>query len=345
MSRRSDPYWRDEAANDLLVRQLPSLDLKKPLLVVGDAHPDLFPALAAQGRPWEIWNRRCRGMEAGTVWPPSGPFGSVLVRLPRSKDELAMSIHASASVLSDGGSLLVYGANDEGIRSAGEALSPLVSEVTTVATGGRCRILMGARVPRGRTTGVDDGLDAWKTVGPLGPPPLPSRWVSYPGVFAHGRLDEGTRLFLSCLPSFPEGARVLDYGCGSGAVGWAVAEATPGVRLLLLDTDALALEAARENVPGAEVLLREGLPVAGAPGLDCIVSNPPFHRGKAEDPGMLVSLIDDAPAVLHNRGSLVFVAQRRMALEPHLTRRFRRVEVLGEDPTFRVWRGERPIRR
>lgn len=254
-----------------------------------------------------------------------------------------MTLHAAASVLSEPGTVVVYGANDEGIRSADEILEPLIPDLATVATGGRCRILAGTAVPPGGASCIEGDLADWKEVVSLGSPPLPSRWVSYPGVFAHGRLDEGTRLLLSSLPSLPENASVLDYGCGSGIVGWTVAQACPGAALVLLDTDAIALEAARENLPGAEILLRDGLPRAVSFDLDMVVSNPPFHRGKAEDPAMLVGLIDGAAGLLDKRGCLVFVAQKRMALQADLARRFRQVEVLGEDSTFRVWRGDRPV--
>ncbi len=110
----------------------------------------------------------------------------------------------------------------------------------------------------------------------------------------------------------------------------------------LLDVDAVALEAARENLPGSRVHLREGLPPVEDGPFDAILSNPPFHRGKAEDPEMIVSLVRGAPALLGPRGVLVFVAQRRLPLEGVLERYFKDVSVLAEDSTFRVWKGERP---
>lgn len=342
MGRRSDPVWRDEAATQLLVRHLPALELGVPTLVVGDARQDLRDSLSSRGIQFEVWNRRCQGLAAGTPWPPAGPFSSALIRLPRSRDELAMTLCAVVSVLKATGTVVVYGANDEGIRSSVGSLEEVLTSAETVATGGRCRVLAGRGFREGASARGKGGLAVWKKSGPLGPPPLPSDWVSYPGVFAHGRLDQGTALLLGCLTGFPEGSTVLDYGCGSGVVGWHVLSKTPQARIHLLDNDALALEAARENVPKAELLLRDGLPLEPGPVYDAVVSNPPFHQGKAEDPDMLFQLVDGAVEVLRPKGVLVFVTQRRMPMKAHLESRFRTVDLLGEDATFGVWHARGP---
>jgi 16S rRNA (guanine1207-N2)-methyltransferase len=125
-------------------------------------------------------------------------------------------------------------------------------------------------------------------------------------------------------------------------VGYVARNRGERVSVELLDVDGVALEAARENVPGCQTHLQDGLPPGEGRSFDAIFSNPPFHRGKAEDPEMIASLIRGAPALLESRGVLVLVAQRRLPLEGPLKRAFREVGVLGEDRTFRVWKGERP---
>ncbi|MFW6200724.1 MAG: class I SAM-dependent methyltransferase, partial [Gemmatimonadota bacterium] len=183
---------------------------------------------------------------------------------------------------------------------------------------------------------------------------LDREWVSYPGVFSHGRLDPGTRLLLDSMGSAgipAHGSRILDYGCGSGVIagvvdGWLEAgtgdrdrTADPGLHLL--DADAIALEAARENVPGGRWILADGL--ADLDGVyDLIVSNPPYHRGKAEERRVLNALVRGAPSRLEQGGALVMVVQRRFSVEVLLERSFHGVEILGEDSTYRVWRGEGP---
>ena len=89
----------------------------------------------------------------------------------------------------------------------------------------------------------------WPSSGKSRPSTRP--WATYPGVFAAKRIDEGTALLIGVLPPLRADARVLDYGCGSGVIGASAAARAPAIALDLLDNDSVALEAARENVPGA----------------------------------------------------------------------------------------------
>jgi 16S rRNA (guanine1207-N2)-methyltransferase len=253
-----------------------------------------------------------------------------------------MALHASAARLEEGGRLLVYGAKDEGIRSAMSLLDELFPGAETLAAGGRARVLLASasEVP-GMVRGSPED---WRVVVDPEYPELGDVWVSYPGVFAHPRLDPGTRLLLDALPPLPPGARVLDYGCGSGMVGAVARARSDGLRLTLLDVDALALKAAEENVPGAQILLRDGLPDPEAGSYDAILTNPPFHRGKEADPEMVRGVIRQAPALLGKGGRLIFVTLRTLAVERALAEAFREVSLLAEGSGYRIWQGAGPRR-
>jgi 16S rRNA (guanine1207-N2)-methyltransferase len=342
LAKRRDPDWRERAAVELLTRHLPRLDLSDPVLVVEEYLRDLEAELKSLGRGVSTWFRRVFGGKRGAPWPTAGPFGAVLLRHPRGKDELAMDVHAAASVLKPGGSLVLYGTNDEGIRGGPAALNSLFEAVETVATGGRCRVIRGRL--RATHPEIKGALSIWRQTVSLDHPELPDLWVTYPGVFARGRLDDGTRLLLGALPTLSSGARVLDYGCGSGIVGFVARERASGVEVELLDVDSVALEAAKENVPDARLHLHDGMLDEGAGPFDAILSNPPFHRGKAEVPELIITMIEAAPRLLAKRGILVFVAQKRLRVEASLKASFGKTEVLAEDSTFRVWEATEPTR-
>ncbi len=342
MSKRRDPDWRNRAAAGLLVRHVSAMELSGPVLVIEDPLPDVVNVLTSAGLEVGVWKRRVLDGKGGDPWPPSGSFHMAALRLPRGKDELSMSLHAAASVLQPEGSILVYGAKDEGIQAAPGPLGDLFKETATVSIGDHCRVLRGfggVEIRQLRTP-----LVAWKSRVSLDYPGLPSDWISYPGVFAHQRLDKGTRLLLDALPPVPPGVRVLDYGSGSGVVGYVAWKRGKDVVVELLDVDSVALEAAKENVPGSIIHLHDGLPPVEVGPFDAIFSNPPFHRGKAEDPEMIVDLIRGARALLRPKGMLVFVAQRRLPLKGSLHEHFRDVTVLAEDSTFRVWMAQKPTK-
>lgn len=247
-----------------------------------------------------------------------------------------MLVHAAASVLPAGGELLVYGANDEGARSAPNRIEPVFGEATTVAVKRRCRVVRAERPDE--VPGLRGSLDAWRREWTLELAGRERRWVSYPGLFAHGRLDAGTALLLEALTAPLGGARALDYGCGTGILGGALRTRNPEVEVDLLDPDAVALEAASENVPGGRPVLGDGLDAVADRRYRRIVSNPPYHEGKAETLRVVERLIADAPARLTHDGALEMVVQRRLPVERPLRKAFAGVEAVAETGTHRVWR-------
>ena len=110
--------WADDpekAADALIESFLGSVALAGRVLLVNQSGA-VMASLAARRIRAEAWNRRLIGTMAAAPWPPAGPFDLVLLRIPKSKDELEMSVHASLGVLRARGRLIVYGGNEEGIE-------------------------------------------------------------------------------------------------------------------------------------------------------------------------------------------------------------------------------------
>lgn len=330
--------WADnpeKAADELIRRSLEGIAVSGRLLLVNQ-HGDLPSLLHSRGAGAQVWNRRSGGGTEPQPWPPPGPFDAALVRLPKAKDEQDMTVHAALSVLQPGGRVILYGGNDEGTRSAAARLSALCGAVDTLAARGHGRVVAAARPEE--IAGLKSELSQWRTVATHTIAGAARRWVSYPGLFAAGRIDEGSALLISTLAPVPAGARVLDFGCGTGVIGAAVLAASPAARLDMMDEDILALEAARENVPGANILLGRSLGDAGKQAYHAIVSNPPLHQGIAETHGSLERLAREAPAHLAPGGTLQIVVQRRVPLDSLLAQIGTDVKVVAENGRYRVWR-------
>jgi 16S rRNA (guanine1207-N2)-methyltransferase len=329
---RNDP---DGAAEQLIRRSLDDIDVQGRVLL-SYAAADMASVLAQRGAEVVVWNRRVAGAQTAAPWPAQGPYDVALLRLPKAKDEQEMAAHACLGTLGEGGRLIVYGGNDEGIRSAAGMLEEFAGSVDTLATRGHGRVLAVRR--------PDDAgrlwtrLPDWRRTMPVAVGGVMRDWVSYPGIFADGRIDEGTALLLANLPQLPAGARVLDYGCGSGIIAASALASQSELVLTLIDNDTVALEAARENVPGARVVAGTRVTDAGKVTYAAILSNPPLHTGLAEDHAHLERLVADAPARLSPGGLLLMVVQRRVPLDRMLAERFASATVVAETGRYRVWR-------
>jgi 16S rRNA G1207 methylase RsmC len=340
MSRwAADP---ERAADELILRSLEAIDPRGRVLAVNQSGA-LPLTLADRGLVAEVWNRRFvtdRRDWGAAPWPPSGPFDLVLLRLPKAKDEQEMAAHACLSVLAPDGRLVVYGGNDEGIRSAAAMLGTLCGAAETLVTRGHGRVV--AVIRPADATRVLGTLAQWQRVAPLDIAGTRREWISYPGVFADRRIDEGTALLIAALPAFRPAAQVLDFACGSGVIVASALAREPTLHFDMLDNDAVALTAAGQNVPGARPVLGMRLGDVGSSAYDAILSNPPLHAGISESHEVLEYLIADAPAQLTPGGVLQIVVQRRVPLDRLLAGRFQSATVAAETGRFRVWRAHAP---
>jgi len=336
MVRRRGANWRDEVAAGLMAKTLSGIAMTGSVLVMLEDRDEVAGAvLAAGGRP-HAWHRMAREGRVASPWPDGGPVAAATLRLPKAKEELEMAVHAAAASLQAAAPLWVYGANDEGAGSAEGRIREILGSATTVASGGRCRVLESMRPED--MPGLLGTLDTWQTSFPLDAPHLPATWKTLPGVFAHGRLDAGTRALMETIPMLSAGARVLDFACGSGLLGGYVAARQPEVSVDFLDADTVALEAVEANIPEARTILSDGLRELGDRRYDLIVSNPPYHEGKDETSRVLEELARGAPAHLTEKGTLLLVTQRRLPVQVHLEAVFGTVQAVFDDGPHRIWR-------
>jgi 16S rRNA (guanine1207-N2)-methyltransferase len=319
----------------VLTECLGRLGLAGSALVVDDDTQTVGPALEGLGLQSTIWRRLTIGAEPAIAWPPPRPFDVVTVRLPRSREALEMLLHAAGSRLRKGGCLLVYGTNDGGIKSASRQVREVFGAAEVLEARRHCRVLRAA-LPEPAPLFRGD-LSDWRTeVTATLEGGREVRWISYPGLFAHGRLDAGTKLLLEGLPTLSPGQRALDFGCGVGVIASQLLWHQPKTRVDMLDRDALAVEAARENVPSARAILGDWEALGGSR-YDLIASNPPIHRGAAKDFRLLSDFIAQASRRLEPQGRLVFVAQRASPAVRLLDEAGAAYETVVENSHYRAW--------
>jgi 16S rRNA (guanine1207-N2)-methyltransferase len=160
------------------------------------------------------------------------------------------------------------------------------------------------------------------------------------GVFGSSGLDPGTALLIESLGVRPTD-RVLDLGCGWGAVGVAAAKAAPEGRVVLTDVNRRAIALARKNVrrnklANAEVRAGSLFATAGPEPFDVVATNPPYHAGRE----LILELLSEAPAHLKEDGRLLVVGKGSQGIlyyQRWLSEHWaREVEVLARGGGYRV---------
>ena len=194
------------------------------------------------------------------------------------------------------------------------------------------------------TIALDSASDsAWQNIEALG-----LTLASHPGVFGHGKVDEGTLLMLESiedsLPKKP--LKVLDMGCGDGIVSAWLAQR--GHLVTAVDISAFAIEACKrtlaENGLEGRVLCSDVFSALEEEQFDWIISNPPFHKERDISYGPSQRLISQAPEHLTTGGRLVIVANGFLPYPDHLQRAFQDFYTLADNRRFKVYGAIKPSR-
>jgi 16S rRNA (guanine1207-N2)-methyltransferase len=164
--------------------------------------------------------------------------------------------------------------------------------------------------------------------------------VSKPGVFAWGRLDDGTEALVRAM-EIGAGDAVLDLGCGTGLAGLAAARRALRGQVVLADADARAVESARRTlaangIAGGEALLSDCASAVLDRRFDCVVTNPPFHQGVGVDYEVACQFVRDAARVLRPGGRLFLVANRFLRYGDLVRETFGNVATAHADNRYHV---------
>lgn len=129
------------------------------------------------------------------------------------------------------------------------------------------------------------------------------------GVFSSRGIDPGTSLLIENL-RLRDDDRVLDLGCGWGAVGVAAAKSSPRGRVVLTEVNHRAARLARENlvrnrISNGEVRVGPFYSPVEGERFDVIATNPPYRIGREQ----ILRILADAQEHLVPGGRLLVVGK------------------------------------
>ena len=267
--------------------------------------------------------------------PESHRFYAALVCLPRSK-QLARALIALAAAQTDG-VVIVDGAKTDG-------------------ADGLLRQVSGRVALDGSLSKAHGRIFWFRTDAPGFDPDAFADWaapaaqhvegfLTAPGVFSADAIDPASRLLAEALPRHL-GARVADMGAGWGYLAARLLADDRLESLDLVEADRIALNCAMHNVtdPRARFHWVDAALFRTTRALDAVVTNPPFHTGRAADPALGRSFIAAAARLLAPQGQLWMVANRHLPYEAALDAAFSEIDEIGGDNRFKLLRAAKPRR-
>ncbi len=258
---------------------------------------------------------------------PKAGYAGAVVFAPRARDLQKAFIKLARKLTS--GPIIVDGTKTDGI----DALYKLLRNTADVSAA---YSKMHGKVFAVKGGGFSD----WPDVDPV---QSPDGWWRAPGVFSADGVDKASAFLAESLPNALKGD-VIDLGAGWGYLTRAVLEKPAVTRVTLVENDETALQAARRNIPDARAVFvcRDALNWAPDTSADVVVTNPPFHKGRAATPELGQGFIRAAARVLKPKGALWLVANRHLPYEKTLDEAFASQEVVAQNAGFKVIRADRP---
>lgn len=314
------------------------------LLLVNPATDGLTGELAADWHVW-TWDHSAflglRGKLAehqlsfSHLCPAVEQLDGAILVMPKAIERAEYALAQIAPLLKSGSPLYLVGEKKGGITRAEKLLASLGDGAEKLDSARHCQLW------RTRVTGDAPAFNLadWQQQIALSFADQQVELASLPGVFSHGRLDEGSALLLDELAPLPAG-KVLDFGCGAGVLATVLARRNPQCRFELVDVDALALYCATQT------LLRNGIEADVYPsdGLSdvhgryaAVISNPPFHTGVRHDTSIAERFFHEVTRNLLPRGELRIVANGFLKYPPLIEAHIGPCKVLRENSRFKVY--------
>lgn len=247
------------------------------------------------------------------------PPARIVYRLSKEKAVVHHIANQAAELLPTGGSLQLFGAKQEGIKTFAKAIGQRLGSSADVRKEGHFyRVALSKQTPGAALD--DKHYPQLRAIAELAGKPL----LSKPGTFGWDKIDAGSALLANFLPQFLSdisdlgNKKVLDLGCGYGYLSLRAAQLAD-CHITATDNCAAALLACAENFRSHSIL--NGQVIAAdcgdtlTKGFDIILCNPPFHQGFQQERALTEKFLAATKRLLAPGGQALFVVNQFVPLE------------------------------
>ncbi|MEP6619299.1 MAG: methyltransferase [bacterium] len=276
--------------------------------------------------------------------PPDTQADVVAIRIPQEKLSLLQLLTDAFRILKVGGRCYLAGANNEGAKTAAGMAERMFGNGGVLAVQSGHRVVMATK-QREAIPGDASLASPYLEPGTFNDFQATLRGRSYalstrPGVFSWDHLDEATTILADTM-EINAGESVLDLGCGGGALGVVAGALSGQGRICMVDADVEAVRSATRTAELGGLINFSALTsdIAGEvldQRFEAVVTNPPFHVGKATDLTVPAQFIRDAYDVLAPNGRLYLVANRTLPYERQIFQLFDNIATMHDGRRFKV---------
>ncbi len=264
----------------------------------------------------------------------------VIIAFPKSKVELNFTLAMIAHCINETTKILLVGEKKGGIQSAAKLTQNLLSCCQKVDAARHCLLFVGLFQPE-KLADVFN-LNDWFKKYHICVEGIELTIASLPGVFSQQKLDVGTALLLSNLPSNMAG-KVLDFGCGAGVISCFIGKKFIDTKLSLLDVSALALTSAQESL-ALNGLTGNVFPSNSLSDVNehyqHVVSNPPFHQGVKTHYQASEDFLAGINKKLNKQGNITIVANSFLRYQPIMAAHIGNTRVITKDKGFTIYQAQ-----
>lgn len=266
---------------------------------------------------------------------PNGHFNVVALNPPveEGTETIFEMIERAHSKMRHGGSFYLVAKVRKGAKSYMRKLGEVIGPAKVIARTGGYWLMRAERSPICPPEAVD--LGKYEHVVEAELRGRKYRFRTRAGIFSRSAVDEGTRFLIESIDVRPRHS-VIDVGCGYGPIGIVAAHLASVGRVVMVDTNARAVEYAEKNIrahhlnharkngkPRVEAVLGDRFDPVPGERFDRVISNPPFHAGN----DVLFPLVDEAYHHLRVHGRLYLVLMRHAGVARHTRKVFGNCEI------------------
>ncbi|GAA5215992.1 methyltransferase [Corallincola platygyrae] len=332
--------------SELLTRSLEHFS-KDPLLVINPPADNLHYEMSQLGISAQFFttdlvtHEYLEGIGANSFFADSPEridktdWSQVIFCWPKAKAHAELLLKQTINCMSNDAELWLTGENRGGINSAPKLLKGMELPSQKVDSARRCSLFFS------HLTGNHAAPESDFSYFKVNFMHRCFKCASVPGVFNHGKLDEGTKLLLKTIEqTSPYSGRAFDVGCGAGVITAALSFHSPELELSCGDVNAMAVLASKQTMQhnNAKAQVVASNLIKGVEGqFDLVISNPPFHQGLATDYDISSELFKQAHQRLNKKGELRIVANGFLPYSDQIHRIFGNCKVLSENRQFKVY--------